>query len=114
VDFQFDATTDGRPIKLVSDHRRTHPRMPHQPRRPQRHRQLALIGSAPHRAPAVAIFDLGTADVRELAGGQQLADERFISLPQPFDYPTRDGDTGTGSTIRPPTPTCSDRTRRRR
>ena len=29
VDFQFDViTTDGRPVKIVIDHRRTHPRMP--------------------------------------------------------------------------------------
>jgi dipeptidyl aminopeptidase/acylaminoacyl peptidase len=66
--------------------------------------QLALIGSTPRHSPAIAIFDPTTGDLRELAGGQQLADEQFISLPQPFDYPTRDGDTAHGLYCPPTNP----------
>jgi dipeptidyl aminopeptidase/acylaminoacyl peptidase len=66
--------------------------------------QLALIGSTAHRTPAVAIFDPAIGDLRELVGGRQVADERFVSLAQPFDYPPRDGDTAHGLYFSPTNP----------
>ncbi len=42
VDFQFDATTDGRPIKTRLDRRRAHPRMPRRPGRPLDHRRRLI------------------------------------------------------------------------
>lgn len=38
VDLQFDVTTDGRPVKIALDRRRTHPRMPRRNGRAQYHR----------------------------------------------------------------------------
>jgi dipeptidyl aminopeptidase/acylaminoacyl peptidase len=67
-------------------------------------RRLALIGSTPNRTPAVAIFDPTTGDLHELADGRQVAEERFISHPQPFNYRTRDGDTAHGLNYRPTNP----------
>jgi transposase InsO family protein len=39
VGFQFDVTTDGRPIKIISIIDRTHPRMPRRDGRAQHHRR---------------------------------------------------------------------------
>jgi dipeptidyl aminopeptidase/acylaminoacyl peptidase len=55
--------------------------------------RLAFIGASPMTSSAVAILDVPTGDLDVLAGAEVSLDQAWVSVPQPIEFPTRDGQT---------------------
>src|SRR5215218_3174107 len=55
--------------------------------------RLAFIGASPTTSSAVAILHVPTGDLDVLAGAEVSLDPTWVSVPQPIEFPTRDGQT---------------------
>jgi dipeptidyl aminopeptidase/acylaminoacyl peptidase len=55
--------------------------------------RLAFIGASPTTSPTVATLHLATGYLEVLAGTQVALDPAWISVPQPIEFPTQDGQT---------------------
>jgi dipeptidyl aminopeptidase/acylaminoacyl peptidase len=53
--------------------------------------RLAFIGASPTTSSAVATLDLPTGRLDVLAGAELSLDPTWVSVPQPIEFPTRDG-----------------------
>src|SRR4029453_5888801 len=65
--------------------------------------RLAFIGASPTTSSAGATLHVPTGDLDVLAGAEVPLDPTWVSVPQPIQFPTRDGQTATPSTTHPPT-----------
>src|SRR5829696_749847 len=55
--------------------------------------RLAFIGASPTASSAVVILHVPTGDLDVLAGAEISLDPTWVSVPQPIEFPTRDGQT---------------------
>jgi dipeptidyl aminopeptidase/acylaminoacyl peptidase len=55
--------------------------------------RLAFIGASPMTSSAVAILHIPTGRIDVLAGAEVSLDPAWVSVPQPIEFPTRDGQT---------------------
>jgi dipeptidyl aminopeptidase/acylaminoacyl peptidase len=53
--------------------------------------RLAFIGASPTASSAVAILHVPTGDLDVLAGAEVSLDPAWVSVPQPIEFPARDG-----------------------
>jgi dipeptidyl aminopeptidase/acylaminoacyl peptidase len=66
--------------------------------------RLAFIGASPTASSAVVTLHLPTGRIDVLAGAEVSLDPAWISLPQPIEYSTRDGQTAHGLYYPPTNP----------
>jgi dipeptidyl aminopeptidase/acylaminoacyl peptidase len=55
--------------------------------------RLAFIGASPTASSAVAILQVPTGHLDVLAGAEVSLDAAWVSVPQPIEFPTQDGQT---------------------
>jgi dipeptidyl aminopeptidase/acylaminoacyl peptidase len=55
--------------------------------------RLAFIGASPTASPAVAALHLPTGHLQVVAGAEVSLDPAWVSVPQPIEFPTQDGQT---------------------
>src|SRR5512132_633180 len=66
--------------------------------------RLAFIGASPTASSAVATLDVPTGRLDVLAGAEVSLDPAWVSVPQPIQFPTRDGQTAHGLYYPPTNP----------
>jgi dipeptidyl aminopeptidase/acylaminoacyl peptidase len=66
--------------------------------------RLAFIGASPTASSAVAIMQVPTGHLDVLAGTEVSLDPTWVSVPQPIQFPTRDGETAHGLYYPPTNP----------
>jgi dipeptidyl aminopeptidase/acylaminoacyl peptidase len=66
--------------------------------------RLVFIGASPRASSAVATLDLPTGRIQVLAGAEVSLDPAWVSLPQPIQFPTQDGQTAHGLYYPPTNP----------
>jgi dipeptidyl aminopeptidase/acylaminoacyl peptidase len=69
--------------------------------------RLAFIGASPTASSAVAIMHMPTGHLKVLAGAKVSLDAAWVSVPQPIEFPTRDGQTAHALYYRPTNPEVS-------
>src|SRR5215217_4459424 len=65
--------------------------------------RLAFIGASPTTSSAVATLHVPTGRHDVLAGAEVSLDPAWVSVPQPIEFPTREGQTAHGLITHPPT-----------
>lgn len=66
--------------------------------------QVVLIGASPTKSPAVAIVNVRTENVQQLASTTLPIDDSLIARPEPFTYATKDGQQAHGLFYPPTNP----------